>query len=816
MKRLPFSAFSVSARIRTLLLASYASLVFTVACERLPGAVGAKLTVAGPLLLAALAGGLVRLAVDGHRQGIRLPPVVPACFTYLALLFASMVLNPGASYDPLNAVASMFVGICLMAVLGLTTDDAATIRRIVMFLGVLAGVVGLLGVGEYFGLVFYDLNYGSGQAIRGTFGNQNHLGGYLCVSLPFILLVGAAGQTPLLRFGAWIMAACTCLAALMTGSRVTLAAVFFAFVAFGLLTSLFVFNPLARFRSARPVARVVTVLSAAAAVAAVGAWTALDGRFIERFAHIADPGKFIGVRLYMYRAAIIIWQDTPWSILFGHGPGAYYKQSPAVLEPEVPAIESYTHVHNEILENLVEGGIAGLLVYLLITGATLWRLFGCIRDRSLPSSIRLTAVALATSLLAFEMHGLLSISTRTLVVGHTFYWIVGLSWALWAAVRKNSGILLHGRPAAAAAVVAMLLMAWASYHLGVHAYADNLLAAGRIAEESGRPAEAERRYQAVLAMDGDNVQASYFLAHLYLVHQVPAGFERFAAQTSRIIPQYRTIDYFQALMDLNAGRDQAALEGFQFFKDNVFRKDRLTLFWLAWLNHRQGNTAAGLDYLVSYLKARFPERKIMISQAGKQIVVIPQKSGAPLILVGQLPLGEIVARMPCKGEPAEVFRRVSGALARLFENHDFELWMGLYGDYLGGEKSDRMAQAIQSRLDEVIANTRATNRREDAKKIIGLYEILIRYSSEDDILSIRNLMLNYYIKSLQFKKFSHWKRRIQFKSIDTRDTYGLDVHQKGIKALRNPDVDLQESRRPGHVGVHQPDFASENEIRKPA
>ena len=445
----------------------------------------------------------------------------------------------------------------------------------------------------------------------------------------------------------------------------------------------------------------------------------------------------------------------------GNGPGSYYRLSPAFLGSD-SFFTSMSHVHNEILENLVEGGLAGLSAYLAILGFTLWKLFVCMRDRSLAEPVRWTAISLAAALIAFQAHGLFSISTRTLVVGHSYHWIVGLAWALAAGAGHGGTTVVCGRPAGAVATAMLVLLAWAAVHLDLHARMDNLLASARMAEEKERPGRAEQLYHDVLAWDPDNVRAGYFLAHLYLVHQVPEGFARFAGRTEAIIPQYRSIDYFQALMDLKEGRWADAMNGFRFVEKQVFRKDPLTLFWLAWLNARQAENDRATNYLMRYLKALFPDREIVMAPAKARISAIHRTGQRPRIRVGEKALRAVIQNMPETGSPEAVFYRISAELATLFDGRDYDIWADLYTNSLGKKKtaSTRVVRETGERLKEAIADYRCNGRRSQLNDILRLYERMIRYSPPHETLIFRKKMLPYYLQDMRFKHYAHWKKRL--------------------------------------------------------
>lgn len=748
-----------AATVWACLLLSQAVLVLAVPFSALPGFWGAKLVLWGVFLFPALAFFLARGMSRRGGFSFAIPSIVLLYGVYAGFLTAIMLLNPDGGYDGLYRMAQKVAGLCLIGVLYHVASHEGRLRRSVVFLGILAGGLALLGILEYLGIVFYDQNIRTGQKICATLGYFTHLGGYLCVALPFAMSLWFAAQKAGTRILALTAVACVVTAILMTGSRMPLGAMVFAVGLYFLLLSLFVCRPLDALRAAgmRKVAGALALLLVAGA--AMGFWLFKDGYLISRFADIAHPARFLANRCHIYRAAVAIWLDSPWSLFFGHGPGAFAKQNATVIAAEMPFYESFSQAHCEVLENLVEGGIVGLALYLLIVISTLWTLFRVMGDRSLPGPVRICGVTLATALTTFQVIGIFSIATRTLVVGHLFYWLIGLSWALAAAVRQTGRSLVPDRAAMPIAAALLMALAWAGLHLGLHAHADNLLTRARSADQKQRLVAAERLYQRVLAVDDDHVEANYYLAHLYLTCQAPEGFYRFADRTEAIIPQYRTINYFRALMDLNTGRYERARDGFIFCEREVERDDPLTLFWLACLGRRLGDDGQCRHYLERYLE-------VMLEKSGRRLEIVGPDGPRQVVVdgtrvrIGAKALERIGRRIPAGGDTAQAFYAVSGHLARLFEKTAPGLWAVFYGDSLGERKSECLVAYYGRQLRERIATYELSGRKEDVAPIIDLYEQIIRFSPAREAAKLRRRMSGYYLKAFQFKKYSHWKHRV--------------------------------------------------------
>jgi hypothetical protein len=211
-------------------------------------------------------------------------------------------------------------------------------------------------------------------------------------------------------------------------------------------------------------------------------------------------------------------------------------------------------------------------------------------------------------------------------------------------------------------------------------------------------------------------------------------------------------------MDLRSGRHQSALDGFRFFEENICRNDQLTLFWIAWLKRCQGDLDGSKVYLSRYLKARFPW--MTIKPGGNQVEVVEDKNGHRHTRVGETALRAVAAGMPLDVEPEAAYYQISLTLARLFEDRHSGVWAIFYGDSLGKRKSDRLKQHWQIRLDEALAALSATGSRKHIKSILAIYERLTHYGTPREKAAIREKMLPYYLKNLEFKRYSHWKHRV--------------------------------------------------------
>jgi len=139
---------------------------------------------------------------------------------------------------------------------------------------------------------------------------------------------------------------------------------------------------------------------------------------LERFFRI--PQDLEHGRLPIWKASLAMWREAP---LLGHGWGSYESLWPAWAGR--PTGLHYKHAHNEYLQVLAEGGLAGAAV----VAWALW-LFGrrVLRalSRPLTHAQRAVTVALATGITSVAFHSAADFGLRVPGVALVFALVVAL------------------------------------------------------------------------------------------------------------------------------------------------------------------------------------------------------------------------------------------------------------------------------------------------------------------------------------------------------------------------------------------------------
>ncbi|HEV3140354.1 MAG TPA: O-antigen ligase family protein, partial [Vicinamibacterales bacterium] len=208
----------------------------------------------------------------------------------------------------------------------------------------------------------------------GTFGNHVYIGGYLAVVIPLTAI-------QLTRSRAWIALLAVQVAALAaSGSRGAM----IGFASGALVAAAAVCA--ARLPRRTFVAAVVAFGLAAASVMLV---PAARRAALDRFDPAVGSAR---VRVLIWQQTIALARDSGLRLWIGNGPESLRRLFPRYYSPEIGRLEKTDAIpdraHNELLDTLVNGGIAGVLLEMIVFAAII------------AGALRLTDVALRAGLAA--------------------------------------------------------------------------------------------------------------------------------------------------------------------------------------------------------------------------------------------------------------------------------------------------------------------------------------------------------------------------------------------------------------------------------
>lgn len=367
------------------------------------------------------------------RPAQELPNWLLALTAWLLAVASVSLLQGNLPYFPLEKLgrALLVVCFCVMLVRTLPIEDARWKLRLAFLLS--AELCALLGLLQYLHLIDWLLpvypTYD--QRMYSVFGNQDLLGGYLALALPFTLTFSIEGNRSERLHGTFAVALLGAVLLLSQSRSAWLAAA----LAIGLyVTLVFRQRDTSQINSSNQI-RIALLMVFLGAITAPWWWMRVAGTFSA-----SDVGG--NLRLWFYAGTRHMFWAHP---LLGVGFGTFGFNSPyhmgAVLRE--PGGEGYArnelfvdHAHCDPLEAAAEVGIAGLVLALALCVLTLR---GCSLRKGaateIASLLALGTLALLNPVLASPPHALLGLCC---IVGC----IEGTSYSLPQRAHRGSVLVL--------------------------------------------------------------------------------------------------------------------------------------------------------------------------------------------------------------------------------------------------------------------------------------------------------------------------------------------------------------------------------------
>ncbi|MDH4069691.1 MAG: O-antigen ligase family protein [Ignavibacteria bacterium] len=323
----------------------------------------------------------------------------------------SFFFSPFRSYGEEALILVVSYGLCFLTGVQLFRNRQS-IRGFLDQLGLLSFAVSLVALVQYAGVLDIEFDLGSSRRVVSTLGNATYLADFLSVMIPVQTGAVIASQNTRRKFlgGSLIvlMVAVLFLTQARTGIIVTGAVLLFMFVIL---------------RWSRP-------LLAGAILLGIGLVTTLlvlvvpgvGGRLLE----LSRPGENVSVarRVIFWEAGLASVPDSP---ILGHGPGSYPFVVAGYRTPDywVSGSEDIVpHAHNELLETVVETGLAGLVLNLLLIGYLLLHARKAITAGGTWS--RITALAISGGLIALFLDNMTGVSLRQAPIGMIGWTLAGI------------------------------------------------------------------------------------------------------------------------------------------------------------------------------------------------------------------------------------------------------------------------------------------------------------------------------------------------------------------------------------------------------
>ena len=478
----------------------------------------------------------------------------------LPILFALpgvLLQGPSYSFETILSIKLMgvFWGLVAIAFMPRPGIVSGTIRMVGLGVGLLA----ILALGD-----LVDIWPGSLASIveggKLTFGNQNYGAGVFLLLLPLYLSLALRPYSDgkiwrMDRARIFHLGIVFLLLSLLfyTGSRAGIAIGIFLTWMVGML---FLFRS---WREGLIKSPPIFLGSLTLALPLLGLIGAISLKWRD-FSALFDPASWEG-RLLPWSVAVESIRAAP---LIGHGLGSSYDLFFKFLPHDARLFTdkiSYKHVHNEHLEIIQDGGILG---YVLTIGLIIWLLRRLYMEwkRRPASSIRgCLAVGLAVAIMAFYLHGIVSVAQRMMVTNLFYGFLVGSSIVLLRPQKSPIGKDLPLAKAIFPAGIGISLMAGFFFALtylhGEHRHFEALKDLRHKADLSGHKQFIER------LRDSDNIYALYDVALASRRIGDSENGLKTVEKISHLIPSYRSTDYLKSLFLLQQGRLNEASEALE-------------------------------------------------------------------------------------------------------------------------------------------------------------------------------------------------------------------------------------------------------------
>jgi O-antigen ligase/tetratricopeptide (TPR) repeat protein len=321
---------------------------------------------------------------------------------------------------------------------------------------------------------FWTATLGDIVRVPGTLGHPNHLGTYLAMALPLVVLLARSARTRAAQ-RAWLLLAATAVFVLgITLSRGAWLAFLAGAAAYGMLSTVpgrgasvparTPADPAAPESPARSSGRGARRAAAWAAVAALlfllPLATPMGASFLQRLRQIADlRAPTSQTRLLLWRSGVRMLADHP---LTGVGTDAFAAVYPRYRTPEFMRLEwasTSVKAHNELIQIGATQGVPGLLAALLVASLALRAVWRAASSRD--SSVRLAAASAGAAVAAWavsSLSGFTVIATGALAAALAG-WTAGQARS--AAVAAASPLRIGGgTPTSRAIATALALAYW--------------------------------------------------------------------------------------------------------------------------------------------------------------------------------------------------------------------------------------------------------------------------------------------------------------------------------------------------------------------
>lgn len=572
----PYTAYALSLLLAAVVLANGAAALHLELLKKLVFFCGLTVVV-----------GVWLLRPGNELRTIGLPPIV-----LLFLLSWGVTLIPllwgRSTYDlPLFLATQCMLTLYLLVVVKSCTGRQRLRILVNTLVGLLVGV-SVLAFLEAAGVLKPYGNQLSSRLIS-TLGNPLYLAGFLNLTLPFAYArtlqstvapeQPAPGRLPHpLHVLLSAAAAASGLVVLeMTGSRGAAGGALAGFLLFAFLA----FSMVRGTGRRRAIRRWLALLGGGVAIAVAVSGAVNPVLFLRMAAMVKldslAPEVLLSDRIAAWQAATRIWlSQPPLSVIFGRGPESFFVLESSFFPGDYrlfSPLNTPVHAHNEYLEQLAEGGLLGLGLWLTMVGLSISYSIRTIRHALASMSHKLIAAAALAATVGALIENAVGVTLRTLVYQLTFVTILAVSYTNYRSACRSAEATVGAEKGSSRRRVLVVglatLLCLASLSAGVRSFMSERHTLKGYQATSAH--ESLRDYDAAITWNPRNVYALSEKLWLVAVDR-PAVALQLAGEIQGVIPRYGHTLWVKGMAQTIQGDYRGAQKSFS----EYLRQDRLS------------------------------------------------------------------------------------------------------------------------------------------------------------------------------------------------------------------------------------------------
>lgn len=357
---------------------------------------------------------------------------------YFLWSIATVFISSQFWYASLEELARLLAVIVVFFVVQRTVRTKKRFRWVMGSLMIVCFLTAVLGILQYYNISL--IQWGQ-TVIVSTFGNKNFLSGFIVITFPIMVCYGIAIQRIGLKIMGFGIATLQLYAIFLTYNRTGIISLIIGGLIIVFVSLIFMKNIYHQWSTKKILIPVATLLI----ISIIGGYYTIPERYEERFTEAIDLQQGTSrVRWIMWSGATKAAFDKP---IFGHGYGTFQQVFPNYrpsMYHRFRVSHNTRHAHNEYLEQLMEVGVIGLSLFLIIFCMTLYRVYYFLKSDA-PQFYQWIVIGLSVGLFSSLVQNIASVNLRWMSTTFTFWLTLALIPTIIKQVNNDDFISLDTR-----------------------------------------------------------------------------------------------------------------------------------------------------------------------------------------------------------------------------------------------------------------------------------------------------------------------------------------------------------------------------------